>query len=81
MMPNTFDVISKRRRINVFKVGKLWVFKQFFDNKEIFKALLGYLGQQIKPLMASQRDIKHRFYRLWGGGERASICRRRLSFF
>jgi hypothetical protein len=29
----------------MFKVGKLWVFKQFFDNKEIFKALLGYYNQ------------------------------------
>jgi hypothetical protein len=42
MMPNTFDVIPKRRRITVFKVGKLWLFKQFFEDKEIFKALLGY---------------------------------------
>jgi hypothetical protein len=43
--PSTFDVLPRRRRITVFKVGKLWVFKQFFDNKEIFKALLGYYNQ------------------------------------
>ena len=29
----------------MFKVGKLWLFKQFFENKEIFKALLGYYNQ------------------------------------
>jgi hypothetical protein len=40
MMPNTFDVIPKHKRINVFKLGKLWVFKQFFDNRELFNALL-----------------------------------------
>lgn len=40
MMPSTFDVIPKRKRITIFKLGKLWVFKYFFDNKEIFKALL-----------------------------------------
>jgi hypothetical protein len=45
MMPNTFDVIPKRRRITVFKVGKLWLFKHFFEDKEIFKALLGYYNQ------------------------------------
>jgi len=41
-MPNTFDVIPKRKRLVVFKVGKLWVFKQFFDNHELFNALLDY---------------------------------------
>ena len=45
MKPSTFDVVPRRRRITVFKVGKLWLFKQFFDNKEIFKALLGYYNQ------------------------------------
>jgi hypothetical protein len=40
-MPNTFDVIPKRKRITVFKLGKLWVFKHFFDDKALFLALLG----------------------------------------
>ena len=30
---------------HIFKVGKLWLFKQFFDNKEIFKALRDYYSQ------------------------------------
>jgi len=45
MRASTFDVKECRKRIIVFKVGKLWLFKQFFDNKEIFKALLGYYNQ------------------------------------
>jgi len=39
MQFNTFDVIQKRKKIILFKIGKFWVFKHFFDNKEIFKAL------------------------------------------
>jgi hypothetical protein len=46
MIPNTFDVIPKRKRINVFKLGKLWVFKHFFDNKDLFKALLDYYNNK-----------------------------------
>jgi hypothetical protein len=45
MQANTFDVIPKRKRIIVFKLGKLWVFKQFFDNKELFDALLDYYNK------------------------------------
>jgi hypothetical protein len=41
MMPSTFDVIPKHKRITVFKLGKLWVFKHFFDDKALFLALLG----------------------------------------
>ncbi len=41
MIPNTFDVIPKRKYITVFKLGKLWVFKYFFDDKTLFQALLG----------------------------------------
>ena len=36
MQANTFDVIERRKRITIFKLGKLWVFKQFFDNHELF---------------------------------------------
>lgn len=39
MPVNTFDVIQRRSKINLFKIGKLWVFKHFFDDKAIFKAL------------------------------------------
>jgi hypothetical protein len=39
MPVNTFDVIQQRSKIILFKLGKLWVFKHFFDDKAIFKAL------------------------------------------
>jgi hypothetical protein len=45
MDPSTLDVKERRKRITVFKAGKLWVFKQFFEDKELFKALLSYYNQ------------------------------------
>jgi len=45
MRASTFNVKERRKRITVFKVGKLWLFKQFFDNKEVFEALLGHYNQ------------------------------------
>ena len=45
MQPSTFDVKERRKHIIVFKVGKLWIFKHFFEDKEIFKPLLGYYNQ------------------------------------
>jgi hypothetical protein len=38
MSVNTFDVIQRPKKIILFKLGKLWVFKHFFDDKAIFKA-------------------------------------------
>src|SRR5512137_55140 len=40
-----FDTIKRRKRINVFKVGKLWIIKHFFDDKETFKALLDHYNK------------------------------------
>ena len=31
MQDDTFDVVERRVRITIFKLGKLCVFKQFFD--------------------------------------------------
>ena len=45
MKASTIDVKERRKRIIVFKVGKLWLFKQFFENKETFEALLGHYNQ------------------------------------
>ena len=42
---STFDVVPKRKRIIVFKLGNFWVFKQFFDNRELFTALLDYYNK------------------------------------
>jgi len=45
MQANTFDVVERRIRINIFKLGKLWVFKQFFEKKEVFNALMDYYNK------------------------------------
>ena len=44
---STIDVVPKRKRIIVFKVGKLWLFKCFFENKEVFKALLDHYNEDL----------------------------------
>ena len=46
-MVGTFDVIPKRKHITFFKLGKLWVFKQFFDNSVVFNALLDYYNKDL----------------------------------
>ena len=46
-MVGTVDVVPKRKRITLFKLGKLWVFKQFFDNRALFNALLDYYNKDL----------------------------------
>jgi hypothetical protein len=46
-MSRTLDVVPKRKRINVFKVGKLWLFKYFFDNRDLFEALLDHYNKDL----------------------------------
>jgi hypothetical protein len=46
-MVETFDVVPKRKRITVFHLGNLWVFKQFFDNRELFNAFLDYYNKDL----------------------------------
>src|SRR5271157_4887297 len=47
MQFSTFDVVPKRIRVNVFKVGKLWLFKYFFDNRNLFEALLDHYNKDL----------------------------------
>jgi hypothetical protein len=42
---STFDVIKRRSRITLFKLGKLWIFKHFFEDKEMFKALADFYNE------------------------------------
>ena len=44
---STFEVVPKRKHINVFKVGKLWLFKYFFDNRNLFEALLDHYNKDL----------------------------------
>jgi hypothetical protein len=46
-MCKTFDVVPRRKKITIFKLGKLWVFKQFFDNRVVFDALLDYYNKDL----------------------------------
>ena len=46
-MKSTLDVVPKRKCISVFKVGKLWLFKVFFDNRELFEALLDHYNKDL----------------------------------
>ena len=43
----SFDVVPKRKRITVFKVGKHWLFKYFFDNMELFEALVDHYNKNL----------------------------------
>jgi hypothetical protein len=47
MDPSTFDVVPRRKHINVFKTGKLWVFKYFFEDRELFEALLDHYNKDL----------------------------------
>ncbi len=43
----TFDIEpEKKKKLNFFKIGKIWCFKQFFDDKEIFNDLLEYYNRE-----------------------------------
>jgi hypothetical protein len=60
---STFDVIKRRKHINIFKAGKLWVFKYFFEDKGIFKALIVYYNKdnyrfELKTLGERNKALK-----------------------
>jgi hypothetical protein len=42
----TFDVDKKRVKVNIFKVGELWCFKYFFDDRGIFGELSKYYNRE-----------------------------------
>jgi len=43
----TFDIEpEKKKKLNIFKIGKIWCFKYFFDDKEIFNDLLEYFNRE-----------------------------------
>jgi hypothetical protein len=45
MAGKTLDISAKRHKINIFKIGRLWCFKYFFKDNEIFKELSGSYNQ------------------------------------
>jgi len=42
MSGQTSNVNVKREKVNVFKIGDMWCFKHFFDDREIFTDLSEY---------------------------------------
>ncbi|HII06147.1 MAG TPA: hypothetical protein HA349_02170 [Methanotrichaceae archaeon] len=46
MRPSTFNVAERRTKITVFRVGRIWTFKQFFGDKEIFKELADHYNRE-----------------------------------
>ena len=40
------SVGAKREKVNIFKIGSLWCFKYFFDNREVFKELSEYYNRE-----------------------------------
>jgi hypothetical protein len=63
MNASTFDVAEKHRSIKIFKADKLWVFKYFFEDKGIFKALLAFYNKdsyrfELKTLGERNKALK-----------------------
>ena len=65
-----FNVKRKRNRINIFKIGKIYAFKHFFDDKEIFKGLVDfYISESYRFEMknAGVRNKVMKFLDMKGG--------------
>ncbi|MEA2045149.1 MAG: hypothetical protein U9N48_01290 [Euryarchaeota archaeon] len=59
MKAKTFDVTKKRKRITVFPLGKIWAFKYFFGDKDIFRELADYYNRgeyRFEFKTATERD-------------------------
>ncbi len=41
-----FDIVEKRPRINIFKLGRAYYFKYFFDDPELFRELEPFYEKQ-----------------------------------
>jgi len=46
MSSSTSDAEPYQKKINIFKIGRLWCFKYFFGDREIFKELYDYYNQE-----------------------------------
>jgi len=65
-----FSVQRKRKRINVFKIDKIYVFKHFLDDREIFKGLVDFYNSEsyrFEMKNAGQRNKVMKFLDMKGG--------------
>jgi hypothetical protein len=46
MRASTFGVTERRAKITVFRVGRIWTFKHFFGDGEIFKELADHYSRE-----------------------------------
>lgn len=46
-MASGFEAVPKRKHINVFKIGNLWVFKHFFGDRGLFRALQDHYNKDL----------------------------------
>ncbi len=63
LQASTFEVTQRRKKITLFKLGKLWVFKQYLDDKETFKTLADYYNKdyfrfELKTFAERNRALK-----------------------
>ena len=57
-------MIERRKRITIFKLGKLWVFKQFFDNRALYNALLDYYNKDLYRFEFKSTDARNNAIKL-----------------
>ncbi|NYT02176.1 MAG: hypothetical protein GKC10_05405 [Methanosarcinales archaeon] len=70
MKASTYEVTKRSKSINVFRVGRLWVLKYYFGDKEIFKALVDFYNKR-----------KYRFeFKTVDDLERASVLLQEFGF-
>jgi hypothetical protein len=58
-----FDVPPKHKCIIVFKLGKLWVFNHFFNDRKVYDELLDYYNKDLyrfefKSICARNNGLK-----------------------
>ena len=42
-----FDVLPKHKRILVFKLGKIWAFQHFFNDRKVYDELINYYNKDL----------------------------------
>ncbi|MBE0524660.1 MAG: hypothetical protein IBX40_10060 [Methanosarcinales archaeon] len=55
-----FNVQTKRKRINVFKIGDFYMIKHFFDNKESFKNMVDYYNPETYQFVMKNEEAKNK---------------------
>jgi hypothetical protein len=66
-MVNEFDI--NRKKVNIFKIGNLYCFKQYFDDRELFKELSEYYNESAFRFEIKSAGARNKFMKLlWSRG-------------